>query len=101
IASYFVRKCELEHYQSPIYRSSQVATLHDLQDIINTKLLWWVLLQRTIRRGSGTTIAALPKLRRKWRDRLVEVRLGVAVIQRQLLHSSGGEVVSFNCRYSV
>ncbi|MCE0481436.1 hypothetical protein HAX54_039204, partial [Datura stramonium] len=31
----------------------------------------------------------------------VEVHLGVAVIQRQHLHSSAAEVVAFNYRYSV
>ncbi|MCE3052463.1 hypothetical protein HAX54_052691, partial [Datura stramonium] len=35
---------------------------------------------------------------RSWK---VGVRLGVAVIQQQLLYSSIGEVVSSNCRYSV
>ncbi|MCD9638110.1 hypothetical protein HAX54_021841 [Datura stramonium] len=44
------------------------------------------------------TTLSMPFRCRSWQD---EVRLGVAVIQRQLLHSSADEVVSFIYRYSV
>ncbi|MCD7454303.1 hypothetical protein HAX54_024267, partial [Datura stramonium] len=43
-------------------------------------------------RSSGSICA-----QRKWRDRMDEVLLGLAVTQRQLLHSSADEVVSFIC----
>ncbi|MCD7448553.1 hypothetical protein HAX54_044157, partial [Datura stramonium] len=44
------------------------------------------------------TTLATPFWCRLWQ---VEVRLGVELIQRQLLHSSANGVVSFICRYSI
>ncbi|MCD7463475.1 hypothetical protein HAX54_050694 [Datura stramonium] len=79
---------------------------HTTDDMIKFKLASgkWVPLQRIIHPDSGTAIATYlrcsgsEKTDWSWQ---VEVHLRVAVIQQQLLHSSAGEVVSFNCQYSV
>ncbi|MCD9639669.1 hypothetical protein HAX54_024371 [Datura stramonium] len=52
-------------------------------------------LQWVNHRGSGTVTAVVPTLQRKWRNRMVDVRLGVTVIQRQLLHSFATGVVPY------
>ncbi|MCD7469944.1 hypothetical protein HAX54_009364, partial [Datura stramonium] len=53
------------------------------------------------RRRNETTIVGSPALQWNWRVNVDEVRLGLAVTQRQLLHSFVNKVVSFICRYSV